>query len=299
MVIGGSGFIGSEVVKMLTENGVETISYDIIQSNTAGENNKWIRADILELPSIERIFFEYQVDTILHLVGLPAIEYCERNPRFSFLLNVVSVQNALEAMRIADVKRIIFASSAAVYGLQRDEPLKENDITSPNTIYGYHKLIAEQAIEAYKDSYGIDYAIFRIFNVYGGNPHVGKDVISIFIRRALKSKPLIVKGPNKFRDFVHVEDIAQAFLKTTTGKNVSNTKMNIGTGVKTSLKKLMGIVKTHFPKVEVKEEVTRDDGTGLQADISLARNMLRFEPMSPEKGINAHVATYADHKNRQ
>ena len=62
MVIGGSGFIGSEVLKVLAKNRVETICYDIIQSNIIGENNKWIRADILELPSIERIFFEYHVE---------------------------------------------------------------------------------------------------------------------------------------------------------------------------------------------------------------------------------------------
>ena len=297
MVIGGSGFIGSKVVKVLVKNRVETICYDIIRSNAVGEG-KWIRANILELPSIERIFFEYQVDTIVHLVGLPAIKYCERNPRFSFLLNVMSVQNALEAMRMADIKKIVFASSAAVYGTQQVDPIKETDLTSPSTMYGYHKLIAEQAIKSYSDSYGIDYTIFRMFNVYGGNPHVGKDVISIFIRRALKGEPLIVRGPKKFRDFVHVDDVAQAFLKAST-KNVVNSIMNIGSGVKTSLQRLAEIVKMHFPEVEVNEEATSDDGTGLQADISLARSMLGFEPRSPEEGISAHVATYAGYKNRQ
>jgi len=295
MVIGGSGFIGSEVVKTLTKNGVVTICYDLIQSGAVGDNNKWIRADILELPSIERIFFEYQVDTIVHLVGLPTIGYCERNPRFSFLLNVMSVQNALEAMRMADIKKIIFASSAAVYGLCRDEPLKETDPTNPDTIYGYHKLIAEQVIKSYSNSYGIDHTIFRIFNVYGGNPHLGKDVISIFIRRALQGEPLIVKGPKKFRDFVHVDDVAQAFLKAST-KDVANTVMNIGSGVKTSLQRLAEIVKMYFPEVEVREEVASDDGTGLQADISLARSMLGFEPRNSEEGISAHVAKYARHK---
>ncbi|MFQ5772367.1 MAG: NAD-dependent epimerase/dehydratase family protein, partial [bacterium] len=73
MIIGGSGFIGSEVVKTLVKNKIETISYDLIQSSTIGENNRGIRADILELPSIERVFFEYEVDTIIHLVGLPTI----------------------------------------------------------------------------------------------------------------------------------------------------------------------------------------------------------------------------------
>jgi len=298
MVIGGSGFIGSEVMKMLVKNKIETVSYDLIQSSTIGENNKWIRADILELPSLERVFFEYQVDTIIHLVGLPTIDYCEKNPRFSFLLNVMSVQNALEAMRMADIKKVIFASSASVYGYHRGEPVKEIDPTSPNTMYGYHKDIAEQIIRSYHDSYGIDYVIFRIFNVYGGNPHIGKDVISIFIRRALKSEPLTVKGPKKFRDFVHINDVAQAFTKATTMDNVSDAIANIGSGEKISLHEVAEIVKTHFPEVEVKEEATSDDGTGLQADISLARNTLGFAPRSPEEGISTYVATYAGHKSK-
>ena len=90
LVFGGSGFIGSKVVECLTKNNVETLSYDIIASNFTRQKAKWIRADILELSSIERLFYEYEVDTVVHLVGLPAINYCEKNPQFSFMLNVVS-----------------------------------------------------------------------------------------------------------------------------------------------------------------------------------------------------------------
>jgi len=296
MVIGGSGFIGSETLKMLAKSGIDTISYDIIQSNNVGENNRWIRGDILELASIERIFFEYQVDTILHLVGLPAIDSCEKNPRFSFLLNVMSVQNTLEAMRMADVKRIIFASSATVYGSQQKTPTKETDPVRPNTIYGYHKLIAEETIKSYSQAYGIEHVIFRLFNVYGANPHLGKEVISIFIRKALKGESLTVKGPNKFRDFVHVSDVAQAFLKADLNKRLSNTTLNIGSGTKTSLGQVARIVKRHFPKIEIKEEPAPDDGTGLRADISLAKKTLRFVPTEPKHGISEHVARYAGSK---
>jgi UDP-glucose 4-epimerase len=296
MVIGGSGFIGSETLKMLAKSGIDTISYDIIQSNNVGESNKWIRGDILELASIERIFFEYQVDTILHLVGLPAIDSCEKNPRFSFLLNVMSVQNTLEAMRMADVKRIIFASSATVYGSQQKTPIKETGPVLPNTIYGYHKLMAEETIKSYSQAYGIEHVILRLFNVYGANPHLGKEVISIFIRKALKGESLTVKGPNKFRDFVHVSDVAQAFLKADLNKRLSNTTLNIGSGTKTSLGQVARIVKRHFPKIEIKEEPAPDDGTGLRADISLAKKTLRFVPTDPKRGISEHVARYAGSK---
>lgn len=296
MVIGGSGFIGSETLKVLVKSGIDTISYDLIQSNNVGESSKWIRGDILELASIERIFFEYQVDTILHLVGLPAIDSCEKNPRFSFLLNVMSVQNTLEAMRMADVKRIIFASSATVYGSQQKAPMKETNPVCPNTIYGYHKLIAEETIKSYSQAYGIEHVILRLFNVYGANPHLGKEVISIFIRKALKGESLTVKGPDKFRDFVHVCDVAQAFLKADLDTRLSNATFNIGSGTKTTLGQVARIVQRHFPKIEIKEEPASDDGTGLRADISLAKKTLRFVPTEPKRGISEHVARYVGRK---
>jgi len=291
MVIGGSGFIGSEVTKTLTKNGIDAISYDLIQSSTTGEG-KWIRADILELASIERVLFEYDVDTIIHLVGLPAIEYCEKNPHFSFLLNVTSVQNALEAMRKADVKKIVFASSAAVYSPHSNEPVRETGVVAPSSIYGYHKLIAEEAIRSFNHSYGIDYVILRLFNVYGGNPYSGKDVISIFIRRAIRNEPLVVKGPKKFRDFVHVNDVAKAFLASLR-EEVCNEVINIGTGEKTTLGDVAQYVKEYFNNAKVIEEQTADDGTGLYADISKAKSVLKFEPISSREGIRSHIAKYS------
>src|SRR2546428_6848941 len=164
LVVGGSGFIGGTVVQSLTKKGIETIGYDLIHTNSAEYQKNWIRADILEIQSIERIFFEYNIDSIVHLVGLPAIDLCRKNPHFSFLLNVMSVQNTLEAMRLADIPKIVFASSATVYGSHSDSALSENAPTAPATVYGYHKLVAEQAIRAYSDNYGIKSTTLRLFN---------------------------------------------------------------------------------------------------------------------------------------
>jgi len=293
LVFGGSGFIGSKVVECLMKNDVETLSCDIIASNITGQNTKWIRTDILELSSIERIFFEYDVDTVLHLVGLPAIDYCEKNPHFSLLLNALSVQNTLEAMRKADVKKIVFASSAAVYGYHSKVPVKETYPTNPTTIYGYHKLIAEHMIKSYNQSYGLNYVILRLFNVYGGEPEIGKDVISIFIRRATKGLPVVVKGPNKYRDFVYINDVVNAFLKVAL-EDISNVTVNIGTGKMTTLQEIANLVKKYFPKVDIKYEVPPDDGTGMIADVTLAKETLDFSPVDPQKGIYDHIASYAN-----
>jgi len=209
LVIGASGFIGGKTLNELFARDSRTISYDKIKPSIMGKSNGWIEGDILDLSSIKKVCLNCKIDTVLHFVGLPEIGSCQRNPHLSFLLNVVSVQNTLEAMRIADIKKIVFASSASVYGILRSEPISEIDKANPNTIYGHHKLIAENVIKSYSEQYGLDYVIFRLFNVYGSEPSLGKDVISIFLRRALRGEPLVVKGLGKFRDFVHVGDVAK------------------------------------------------------------------------------------------
>ena len=296
LVIGGSGFIGSSIVKALTDSNVETICYDLIHTDSAGSKNHWIRADILELQSIERIFFEYKIDAIIHLVGLPAIDYCQKDPHFSFLLNVMSVQNTLEAMRLADIPKIVFASSATVYGNHSDSALSENAPTAPATVYGYHKLVAEHAIRSYSDNYGIKSTNLRLFNVYGGNPKLGKEVISIMINRALQNMPLLVKGPDKFRDFVHIDDVAESFVKAISSNHSDAVTVNIGTGTKTTIREVASIVSSHFPNLKVIEEESPDNGTGLWANVAHAKEVLGFAGRTPKEGIDTHVAKYSSPK---
>lgn len=290
MVIGGSGFIGGRVIEALTRDNHSALSYDIIDS--LSHKAKSIRADILELSAIERLFFEYDIDAIVHLIGLPSVDYCEKNPQLSFQLNVVSVQNALEAMRKTDIKRIVFASSAAVYGYSSERPVSETDPTNPNTMYGHHKLIAEEVIRSYCGSYGLNYVVLRLFNVYGGDPHIGKDVISIFIRKALKGEPIVVKGPKKFRDFVHVDDVTHTFVEAVT-TNVSNMTLNIGTGTATNLGEIAEITKEFFPCADIKYETVEDDGTGLLADVTAARNIFNFSTIDSKMGIRNCISSYA------
>ncbi len=292
-MIGGSGFIGSVVVQELTARSIEAISYDLIHTESAGPQKNWIRSDILESQSIERVFFDYDIDSIVHLVGLPAIDYCQRNPHFSFLLNVTSVQNTLEAMRMSDIREIVFASSATVYGDNCDKPLGEKDPTKPTTVYGSHKLIAEHAIRSYSEAYGIKSTILRLFNVYGGNPTLGKEVISTFIKRAIQNQPLTVKGPEKFRDFVHIEDVADVVTRAIKANKSESLTLNIGTGTKTTLKQVAVMVNSFFPNTKIIVEEASDDGTGLVANVNSAKKELDFVARPSKVGISDHVRKYA------
>ena len=254
-IVGASGFIGSLLVETLFSEQKEPLAIDIIKPKT---DRNWLIADIADTASIERIFFEYSVETVIHLVGLPQIHLCQKDPHFSYLLNTQSVHNTLEAMRKTGVQKIVFASSAAVYGT-REGTVSEKEATSPISMYGFHKFVSEELIKAYSISYGINFAILRLFNVYGQDPQVGKDVISIFLRQAKNGEQLVVKGKKKYRDFIHVKDTVKAFAASTSAQT-NNNIINIGTGEKMTLGKLVEMLREFFPKIKVEYQHAVDDG---------------------------------------
>ncbi len=280
-------------MKALSSKNIDAVCYDLVHASSNGDDN-WIRGDILDRQSIERAVLDHSIDSIVHLVGLPAIDQCQRDPRLSFLLNVISVQNTLEAMRKADNPKIVFASSATVYGNHDDQPKKETDSPRPSTVYGWHKLIAENAIKSYSEAYGITCVILRLFNVYGGDPRIGKEVISIFVNRGLSHEPLMVKGPGKFRDFVHIEDVADAFVTSLTTNHNGSATINIGTGTQTTLKQLALMISSFFPRSKVVLESAPDDGTGLWGNVAVAKERLGFRPRNPMVGIPDHVKRYVE-----
>jgi UDP-glucose 4-epimerase len=287
-IVGASGFIGSSLVKEMISQKKEPLAVDIVKPK--GDYN-WLIADILQPAVIERIFFEYSVETVVHLIGLPQISHCEKDPHFSYLLNTQSVHNTLEAMRKTGVQKIVFASSAAVYRFH-DEAASETEQLAPSTMYGYHKYISEELIKAYSNSYGINFTILRLFNVFGHNPQLGKDVISIFLRRAKNGEPIIVKGKHKYRDFIHVKDVAKAFVASTSVR-VNNAVINIGTGVKLTLGELVDMISEMFPNLKVEYESVADDRTGLIANNILCRTLLNITATNPYDGIKEHIRRYA------
>lgn len=292
LLIGASGFIGSRVSNELEQAGLSVIPCDLIRSANRGAT--FVQADVLSLAALERIAFEYRLDNIIHLVGLPAIDYCERNPHFSYQLNVESVQHSLELMRLADIKRIIFASTASVYGDRYSDPVRESDIPSPVSLYGHHKLMAEESIRGYAESYGLEYVILRLFNVFGNEPELGKDIVSVLIRSALAKKPVVLKGPKKFRDFVHVDEVAKGFASAL--KLSERLTLNFGTGRKTELQDLANLVRESFADLQLIAEQTDDDGTGIYADVSRQKEKLGFIPNQTNVALKKHIARFALNK---
>ena len=270
LVTGGSGFIGQYVREKLLEAGYEVLIYDI--RNESKEGN-YIEGDVFNLDGLKSVIEKY--DVIVHLVGFPDAGAAQKDPMTSFKLNIVSLQNTLECCRICGGKKIIFPSSAAVYGVTQKLPVTENHMVAPSSIYSWHKYMCEKLIEAYHDNFDTSYVILRLFNTYGkGN----KGVINSFIEMAKGDKAIQVYGADQLRDFIYASDVAEAFYSSIINKKAANKIINIGSGVGIKIRNILEIMQDIFPKLVVEFKESNLVEYDSIADISLARVLLDFEP---------------------
>lgn len=251
LVTGGAGFIGSNLVDHLLENDHQVIvvdnesanSHDEYYWNSSATNHKF---DV-SLNNLNKLVELCEnIDCIFHLASDVSISYCIEKPAESFTNNVGSTVAVLEAARIAKVEKVVFSSTAAIYGLT-DKICAEDDKPDPLNSYSVSKLSGEYLMKMYSDLYGIKTVTLRYFNVYGARqPKTGQyaPVIGIFTRQNKEGKALTVVGDGEqTRDFVHVSDVASANL--TVAENDADfygTVYNVGTGIATSVKQIAEMI---------------------------------------------------------
>lgn len=218
LITGGAGFIGSELGKFLLSEGhnvkiLDTLEYgyrDNFEDNETLKNN-FIQADVRDAD-----FGQYLdgIDIIYHFAGISALPECESHPYKAFDINTNGTVNVLNAMRHSNVKRLIFASTSAVYENNDNHEIhKEDDIVKPNLIYATTKYCAEQVCRAYAQNYGMDIVICRFFNVFGPHQDFKRKYppfTSFLIREALAGrKPTIYNTEDCKRDYIYVYDLMQ------------------------------------------------------------------------------------------
>lgn len=277
-LLGAAGFIGSYVVGRLKGHQEPFIGLDLFTPRNRPDVHF---ADINDPLRLESIFIESGINTVLHLVGLPQIGLCEKNPHLSYRLNTQSVETTLEVMRKTDVPMITFASTAAIYPEHRK-------------VYGCHKFLGEELIKTYSDSYGFDYCILRLCNVFGHNPSIGKDVLSVLIRRAKHEQELVINGANKFRDFIHVSDVATVFALS--HHKLVNKTWDVGTGTKTTFRELAEMVAEAIPETEYRCVEDPDDDTGYVPSPEKIQNLttaLGRSLSDSKKSLKQHIRKYA------
>jgi len=281
LITGGSGFIGKHLVRKFAENNYSVTIYDLQWSDI--KHTKFIKGDIFDLETLRGAVTNS--DVVVHLVGLADASVAQKDAMKSFRLNVLSLQNVLEACRISGKKKIVFPSSAAVYGITEDLPIKESFSLSPTNIYSWHKMICERMIQAYQKNYGIQYVILRLFNVYGGGH---KGVLDIFINKAKKGEMIESFGPYQYRDLVYAGDVAEAMYKAVVYDKAYNRCINIGSGRGVQIREMLEMICEIFPHAKWKEVKTEFEMYDSIADIMLAKILLDFNPNSSKefmKGI--------------
>lgn len=216
LITGGAGFIGSELGKYLVKKGHKVIPYDNLEygyidniSEVKPLRENFILGDVRS-PNFYKIIKD--VDVVVHLAGISALPECESNPVKAFDVNLTGTINVLNACRSSNVKRIVFASTSAVYENNlKDEPHCENEVVHPNLIYATSKYCAEQVCRSYAENYGLDIIVCRFFNVFGPHQDFKRrypPFTSYIVKELLAArKPIIYNTSDVKRDYIYVQDL--------------------------------------------------------------------------------------------
>ena len=283
LVTGGAGFIGSRVVKLLLEEKNDVTVIDNLHSgkldNLADCQNK-IDFQNLDIQDFEKIKpLASKSDGIFHFAALTDVLESFTKQDAYHAINVTGTQNILDIAKQFDLK-VVFASSAAVYGYTKKIPIKEDAKRSPVNPYGQTKLEGEYLCEKYSQM-GTKINVLRFFNVYGkGQNPAYAGVISKFLENASNGKPPIIYGDGaQTRDFVFVDDVAKANLFAMKS-NSSGKFINVGTGIKTSVRELAEMI-IKISKQNIKPiyvDAKEGDIKNSQADITLSYELLKWSP---------------------
>ncbi len=259
LITGGAGFIGSHTAEQLVCAGHHgTILDDFSSGSRAnlaaiGAGMEVLTADVCDTERMRRVIASHRYDAVIHLAARPSVAGSLADPLGSFAVNVNGTLNVLEAARQAGVRRVVVASSAAVYGRTTAPPCDEQALTVPCSPYGAHKVAAEALCAAYYAAYAMEPVILRYFNVYGprqpaGGPYSG--VIAAAITHLRAETPLIIDGDGEqTRDFVHVSDVAAVNLRAALGPYPGPEPINIARGRATSVLGLVTLIR-HLLRVD-------------------------------------------------
>lgn len=304
LVTGGAGFIGSHIVDQLLEAGAAHIAIvdDFVrgrQENVADAVStgrvQVVNGDIRDSALVNQL--TEGRDLVFHQAALRITQSAEE-PLRAIQVMVNGTQNVLEAARKYSVKKIAAASTASVYGDPSYLPMDERHPFNNRTLYGAAKIANEQILRAYNEMYGLQYVMFRPFNVYGPRMDVFGAYTEVMIRWLERlsrgEQPIIFGDGLQTMDFIYVEDVAEAYIKAM-ASDVSDDVFNCGTGVETSLRELcvqLCIAAGH-PNVEPVYAPARavNNVARRQACTKLARERVGFEARTTlSEGLKKLVA---------
>lgn len=288
LVTGGAGFIGSNLVDKLIDEGYDVSVIDNLSGGKKENLNsaaKFFQYDICDYDKILPLF--ENIEYVFHLAALPRVQHSIENPIETHNANVNGTLNILTIAKEKNIKKLIFSSSSAIYGDVKTLPTTEQEKPNPMSPYALHKLISEQYCELFNNLYGIKVIALRYFNVYG-NRQSGEGayatVIAKFFEQKKVGKPMTIFGDGEqTRDYVNISDVVNAnILAMKSDKVGKGEKINICGGKNYSVNQIANFVGGERTHLEAKKGEPRNT----LGDYSLAKELLGWTPkIELEEGI--------------
>lgn len=285
LITGAAGFLGSSLANYLAREGHQVRGLDDLSTGdpkVLAPDVHFTRGDVSDRPKLWTLLQD--VDVVYHLAARVSVQESILYPRDYNTVNVGGTVALMEAMRDVGVKRVVLASSGAVYGDMNDGSLKETDIPNPRSPYAVSKISAEHYVRTIGNLWNIETVSLRIFNAYGPGQHLPPShppVVPHYLRQALRGGTLVAHSDgSQTRDYVFVDDVVSAMVAASTAPNVNGLVINVGSGVETSIKELINFVlDVTGSKANVVYNTQTSGGVSrMKADLTIAKEKLRFTP---------------------
>ncbi len=297
LVTGAAGFIGSSVARAFLARGCRVVTIDNLSTgfrDNVPSGVEFIEGDCSDRATVERV--SGPIDGVLHVAGQSSGEISFEDPIRDLQWNVQSTLATLARAAALGCRRFVYASSMSVYGDQPDSPVREGADCRPNSFYGVGKLASEHDLRVWQREYGMETVALRLFNVYGAGQNMGnmrQGMVSIFLAQLLREGAIHVKGSlDRFRDFVHVSDVTEAFVRAVECDASRPLVINIGTGVRTTVRDLITeMLAADGSAAPLRSEgSTQGDAHGLYGDVGLAERVLGWRArVGLREGISGMV----------
>ena len=295
LVVGGAGYIGSHMVKHLVNDGHEVVVADI---EAPAPDVEWVELDIADAGALDRLFADYHFNAVFHFASFIQVGESVSEPGKYYQNNVVATLTLVEAMVRADIKHLVFSSSAAVYGDPQYVPIDEQHPKTPINPYGRSKWMVEQILEDFDRAYGLKSVCLRYFNAAGADPEgsLGEchepetHLIPLILQAASGRREAITVFGHDYdtpdgsciRDYVHVTDLASAHALAVKYllEGGASTAFNLGNGLGFSVQEVVDTARrvTGRPITVIEASRREGDPARLVADAERAKRVLGWQP---------------------